>query len=129
MSYTEFLAYCDGWIGLDGQTDLFSISQLLNGQATEEAWVIVEAYDEGSGWKVGLSRDRYFVIGAAVSCLSVVLLDLASPPRLRWLTRGGVEDFPALDALIATATEGNLKTLSALRADPWLGNAYDTGPH
>jgi hypothetical protein len=78
-SYAELLTYCDGWIGLDGQTDLFPIAELLDGPATDEAWVIIEAYDEGSAWQFGLSRDRYLVIGAAESSLSVVLLDLASP--------------------------------------------------
>ncbi|BEL06223.1 hypothetical protein Q0Z83_044140 [Actinoplanes sichuanensis] len=125
--YAEFLTYCDGWTGLDGQTDLFPISELLDGPATEEAWMIVEAYDEGSGWQFGLSRDRYLIIGAAESNLSVVLLDIASPPRVCWLTQGGVDEFPALDALVATATEYNLETLAALRADPWLGISGDAG--
>ncbi|GIE92514.1 hypothetical protein [Actinoplanes regularis] len=128
-SHAEFLTYCDGWIGLDGQTDLFPIRELLDGPATEEAWVIAEAYDEGSGWQFGLSRDRYLVIGAAESSLSVVLLDLVSPPRVCWLTQAGVEEFPALEALIATATEYNLETLAALRADPWLGISDDAGTH
>jgi hypothetical protein len=120
-SYAEFLTYCDGWVGLDGQTDMLPIAELIDGPATEQAWVIVEAYDESSGRQFGLSRDRYLVIGAAESSLSVVLLDLKSAPRVCWLTQGGVGEFPTLDALIATATEYHLETLAALRADPWLG--------
>jgi hypothetical protein len=123
----EFLIYCDGWIGLDGQMDLFPISELLDGSATEEAWVIIEAYDEGSGWKFGLFCDRYLVIGAAESSPSVVLLDLASPPRVCWLTQGGMEEFPDLEALIATAAEYNLATLADLQADPWLGTSAEAG--
>jgi hypothetical protein len=126
-SYVEFLIYCDGWIGLDGQMDLFPISELLDGSATEEAWVIIEAYDEGSGWKFGLFCDRYLVIGAAESSPSVVLLDLASPPRVCWLTQGGMEEFPDLEALIATAAEYNLATLADLQADPWLGTSAEAG--
>ncbi|MEU0559281.1 SMI1/KNR4 family protein [Dactylosporangium sp. NPDC006015] len=126
-SYVEFLTYCDGWVGLDGQTDMFPIAELLDGPATERAWVIVEAYDEGSGWQFGFSRDRYVVIGAAESSLSVVLLDITSAPQVCWLTQGGVEDFPTLDALMTTATEYQLETLAALQADPWLGIADDDG--
>jgi hypothetical protein len=128
-SYAEFLTFCDGWTGLDGQTDLFPISALLDGPAAEAAWVVVEAYDDGSGGQFGLSRDRYLVIGAAEASLSVVLLDLASPPRVCWLTQGGVEEFPAQDALIATAIEYQVETLAALRADPWLGISDDAGVH
>ncbi|MEV4139359.1 SMI1/KNR4 family protein [Dactylosporangium sp. NPDC049742] len=126
-SYLEFLTCCDGWAGLDGQTDMFPIAELLDGPATERAWVLVEAYDEGSGWQFGFSRDRYLVIGAAESSLSVVLLDLLSAPRVCWLTQGGVENFPTLDALMTTATEDQLETLAALQADPWLGIADDDG--
>jgi hypothetical protein len=122
-SYADFLTYCDGWVGLDGDTDLFAIAELLDGPATEQAWVVVEAYDEGSGWQFGFSRDRYLVIGAAESSLSVVLLDITSAPRVCWLTQGGVGEFPTLDALIVAATEYHLETLAALQADPWLGIA------
>ncbi|MEV0570809.1 hypothetical protein [Dactylosporangium sp. NPDC050588] len=102
---------------------MLPIAELIDGPATEQAWVIVEAYDEGSDRQFGLSRDRYLVIGAAELSLSVVLLDLTSPHQVRWLTQAGVEQFPTLDALIATATEWHLETLAALRADPWLGIA------
>jgi hypothetical protein len=56
-SYAEFLTFCDGWTGLDGQTDLFPISALLDGPAAEAAWVVVEAYDDGSGGQFGLSAN------------------------------------------------------------------------
>lgn len=84
---------------------------------------VVEAFDEGSGRQFGLTRDRYLIIGAAASTLSVVLLDLTSPPRVCWLTSGGVEEFPTLDAFVETATEYQVETLADLRADPWLGIA------
>ncbi len=120
-SYVECLTYCDGWVGLDGQTDMFTIAELLEGPATEQAWIVLEAFDEGSGRQFQLSRDRYLVIGAAESSLSVVLLDITTPPRVRWVSQSGVDDFPTLDAFIETATEYQLETLAALRADPWLG--------
>ncbi|MFD0579513.1 SMI1/KNR4 family protein [Dactylosporangium darangshiense] len=120
-SYAQFLTYCDGWVGFDGETDMFAIAELLGGPATEQAWVVLEAYDEGSGWQFQLSRDRYLVIGAAESSLSVVLIDITAAPRVCWVTQGGVEEFPTLDAFIRAATEYHLETLAALRADPWLG--------
>lgn len=119
-SYLEFLAYCDGWVGLNGHIDLFPIAELLDGPATTAALEVVEAYDEGSDRRFGLSPDRYLIIGAAEWVLSVVMLDLTSPPRVCWLTGAGVAEFPALDAFIEAVTGENLETIADLRADPWL---------
>jgi hypothetical protein len=100
---------------------MFAIAELFDGPATEQAWLVLEAFDEGSGRQFQLSRDRYLVIGAAESSLSVVLLDITTPPRVRWVLQAGVDDFPTLDAFIDTAIEYQLDTLAALRADPSLG--------
>ncbi|MEV0136436.1 hypothetical protein AB0H83_49440 [Dactylosporangium sp. NPDC050688] len=32
--YAEFLTSCDGWVGLDGQTDMLAIAELVDGPAT-----------------------------------------------------------------------------------------------
>lgn len=73
---------------------MLPIAELIDGPATVQAWVIVEAYDEGSGRQFGLSRDRYLVIGAAESSLSVILLDLKSAPRVCWLAQGAWASSP-----------------------------------
>ncbi|HWS35729.1 MAG TPA: hypothetical protein VN408_23685 [Actinoplanes sp.] len=128
QSYADFLTYCDGWLGFDGHTDMFTIAEVLGGPAVEEAWQVVEAYDEGSDRQFGLSRDRYLVIGAAASVLSVVLLDLVSPPRVCLLAGGGVEEFPDLEAFMVDVIEIRQETLAELRADPWLGLPDQGGP-
>ncbi|MEV4134135.1 SMI1/KNR4 family protein [Dactylosporangium sp. NPDC049742] len=128
MSYAQFLTYCDGWVGLDGATDLFGIAELLDGPATEQAWVLVEAYDEGSGWQFGLARDRYLVIGAADSSLSVILLDLASAPcsgfRLRDDRSRGCGEVrpPAIGSVV-----GRLPVLSGPRHWKRRDGSYSTG--
>ena len=120
-SYAEFLTYCDGWVGFDGQTDMLAIAKPIDGSATEQAWIVwrhlTRAAAGSSAFPVTVPRHRRSRVE-----LSVVLLDITTPSQVRWVLQAGVDDFPTLDAFIETATEYHLATLAAPSGGPVAGN-------